>query len=1129
MPTPIDLFVSGLYRLGSVWETVDRNIFDREGYYTNDDVLVIEAARKNYLRIFSKSSDGSECQVTLPRELRYKHEANAVMHSGAVDLAENRPKVVYKYHRPPRYLSQEYSLRDVALGANAISKECSNAILAIQGYLSLLNGKASTFWNRRTPFVSYGHQSDSLRAILVLVMDAFALFSTINLNERSSVESVSNYADFLSAVLSEEEVVNAFSKIDPSKANLRDNESRTPLYMLYGMQERLQEIAKKMSYQFSRCSIAEHTMALQSQLNEAARRTRIFLTYIMSAHKVEEIDLATDLPVEQNKGPLFRLQCELKKQEMLTDVVQTGLGTSRAESDALVSPTKTGVVNFYYDSDKDKWVGVRGVDIRAGVYSKFNDADIQDYLELCACHRVICDMAPAVTNFLSMLGVGGDLVAVNCLDLYFNVAWDALNATFNRMFSARDRIDERAQSILKGLTNAKLEKADVTWRGNYTHMRTLLNAHHLSDNMLKRNFQGSLDGISSGFKAWIEHPEEKITPYIDSKRNLHAILSVVGRRVSTFQPEHARVLEALLASDPSRDVLLDGMRRKVILQRDRKRMESLRTDPTRIEEIREEAHQSVAQSEPRSRAGVLGEIEAILIRYSKHPDHQYTFNLPQVDASIRLMVSAAEEFGEKHSSKKPDIKQNTEHQVRRGWIYDAFEILFSGKSDGIILKALKMKIASICKNPNAEPKKKEFQSAYTSVLGHGMVSELRDISQLVESRLTLLEQTQPQVFYPPQGPINAAEEEMAHMYSPREDEASSESEASTPTEEGDSCQANHERTYTGVVAEIKRWVDEYVETDRDKFLAFWARFSYAAESKLPKLLYLGGRTAARLLAYQEKQTLFYQLKKRQQLLEKIEKGLLKEAPETQKTWALTAVEKAGGLRAKAETWVKEQKTSVDTALTKAESALFEAHEKTLGGLLIKRKTADGKDDLPVRVAWPQKMYYELVREINVLNHETPGSPSVDRFRPEVVLSAVSLSLMQLPHPFLDATELTEYFCEILEKHKSLCEKSSSAEQAQMDFYIQIASGLLHMGADPLVWMRRQSTEGQVEVSQTSAAGYFLAAAQIDMILAHLQYKANEHFGACDLFLKREFEDLLASFKSFAESLTTCIDWDERVL
>jgi hypothetical protein len=335
--------------------------------------------------------------------------------------------------------------------------------------------------------------------------------------------------------------------------------------------------------------------------------------------------------------------------------------------------------------------------------------------------------------------------------------------------------------------------------------------------------------------------------------------------------------------------------------------------------------------------------------------------------------------------------------------------------------------------------------------------------------------------------------------------------------------------YSGLVAEIRYWVKQSLANEksvyRELFLSFWKKLCLL--DKTSKLeAYHARLHTVRALGGEET----FLLRVRDNCDDK-----------HLQVWSAQVAKCLGAGEVEPAQWVSAQ---IASRMRRLLVARKDAERKRVGQLITVTPASSEPHYLPL--IWSSGLYNELAEEIGRLNENQPGLRVVrpqNSMMPRKFLNAISYRLLQEKCPLYtpeqaqnENDQLTLYLSELLDLY---CQKNLTPEEQhnrvtllseEQAFYIEVARGLMSLGACPLMWMDKQVlAQTQVSaVNRESAQAYFLAAKTIKLILFHIEERASR-FGESMLFLGPELNSLFDSFVAFSNRLSACVESDSAIL
>ncbi|MDP3559662.1 MAG: hypothetical protein Q8R79_04845 [Legionellaceae bacterium] len=158
----LDTIITAAKNIEGLQAKIDKALHPQYYYKKERDVPIIEQVRA----IFSASFKGRP----LPVELQYKHEYDRPTDTSSAPTEPSE-------YQPPFFLAKKLSVGvQFAIGNNSISDQCRSVIITIQTYIDALNECAGKATNK-LPHVHYGHESDSIRFVFLLIINAFTALS----------------------------------------------------------------------------------------------------------------------------------------------------------------------------------------------------------------------------------------------------------------------------------------------------------------------------------------------------------------------------------------------------------------------------------------------------------------------------------------------------------------------------------------------------------------------------------------------------------------------------------------------------------------------------------------------------------------------------------------------------------------------------------------------------------------------------------------------------------------------------------------------------------------------------------------------------------------------------------------
>jgi hypothetical protein len=500
-------------------------IFNSTTHYKDRDVAIINGVRRLFKECYSSRP--------IPIILRYAHEPNndpINVQGASVGAIPERPDTDFK---PTCELPLAYSMPGETLIAapGKIARLCNEAIIAIQGYLNVLNKQSDTFTNNHTSLTHYGHHNDAIRVLSVLLMDAFLALSSMDFGRPDCLEKANTHITFLSKVIHDNTIVENLIITSPI-----DFQSRkyAPLMIFTEARKTLMEIEKEIANKQSEFSIADHFRALVAEVQSLINCEYMFTVYIMA----QEIITQSQLVISSQQNVPARTVLEELRQHLsayLDGDTNTPAITNYGENATLSEQY------FDFDAENNSWRGKSKLcqnKSRSGVFERFWEEEcITQFIELCVYLKTIGRLHSGIIYLLKQLGVGGDLLAIARMTESIEFILTALPDLMKIMDLNRTSLETFAAdqfSSICGKEPSRISQNETNWRKNYSELFNLDLA-----NSIKRK-QEFIHALINKIKFRLHQPPaERVEEFREDARRYRLLLSEVASTMDKANPGYS--------------------------------------------------------------------------------------------------------------------------------------------------------------------------------------------------------------------------------------------------------------------------------------------------------------------------------------------------------------------------------------------------------------------------------------------------------------------------------------------------------------------------------------------------------------------------------------------------------------
>jgi hypothetical protein len=627
--------------------------FNREKYYSQKDVEVINAARKLFCECFPNRS--------LPRELRYEHEPKE---EEGVNL-ESTPEVPTNNHYQPPYIlfdeKKEYSVTQVdsKLGKNELRTVCENSIKDIHGYLNAVNIQAARLLNK-LPGTNHGIFSDASRFICLLIRNAFMVFSALDLRDRNVSIEAEAYINFLQRLVHDPVICRVFA--DRTMVEGYGN----PLAVINAARKNLVVIDSLIKHYRSRFGVLEYAGALKSNVINFIDVGVLFSVYILSNIKINE----TDTKIERRSFP--HLTDKTPTLEIFRIAFSNALTLESTNKRLIEDRKNTELAKFTYDTRLKTWLWDSEHTLnkeQSGIYAPFlsNTELMPDFYKFCSFLKLLSDTKKELVGLENILRAGGNIFAAFYFSKKIEITLVTLehllremNHSYERIMVVAEKEHDRLVSLGQSITDE-----EKTWLKNYRDLKNLLYRKG-SITKLKEDLLENVCEVRQVLESWRENPENKIEEFKEEVATFVRDQQITTSTLAVTSSKYAELIKEL-ESHESRVALLP---------------ESFSPDTNSLRAaINAETPLLLTPG-----SSVLQLVKSKLIEYAKKTG--YAFKIPEVDPSIGLPDNAPQPWGFTSEVRAPEL-----HADRIQWMFSFFSALFAEADEKRKLEGLKDRIA----------------------------------------------------------------------------------------------------------------------------------------------------------------------------------------------------------------------------------------------------------------------------------------------------------------------------------------------------------------------------------------------------------------------------------------------------
>ena len=486
-------------------------------YYKEDrDVTIINLLRHSYRSLFP--------DIAFPPEFLYWHERGLEQETlNSLGAMPVRPQGGYQ---PPYELPERHDItrETKTLGRkNAISLNCRSGVINVISYLDALNKKS-----RGYNFGKYGHHNDAVRFMGHFLVRVFTGLSTMDLADPQSLHEANCYLKYIQALTDDASLILQLRQFDPVTASKELYLVRSPVHLLLSAAEEITIIRNKIKHRLSVCSIYEHTVGLQEQLDALTLSTFSLIMYLPANRRVEISETVIDGRT-RNAGcfPLVRLQ------ESLRALLDRAFDDRDNAANALTEAGKENALAF----PALEWPSFNYLEPKSGLSPFFkNDARLESLKKISLDLVTLVELTRSVSALQSVLRIGGDLIAVACFSEDIRRMFKVLSPVTENLSSLRKQVMNEAKKYHQVLLieNSKVRnKANAAWQRNYSAYKSLSRVPTkagMQKTNLKVRIDGHINGITAILERWQNNPEEQLRQFQNQQRLFYQRLTIAVQR-----------------------------------------------------------------------------------------------------------------------------------------------------------------------------------------------------------------------------------------------------------------------------------------------------------------------------------------------------------------------------------------------------------------------------------------------------------------------------------------------------------------------------------------------------------------------------------------------------------------------
>ena len=474
-------------------------------YYKKDrDVTIINLLRHSYRSLFP--------DIAFPPEFLYWHERGLAQETlNSLAAMPVRPQSGYQ---PPYELPATHDItRETKnLGRkNAISLSCSNGVINVISYLDALNKKS-----REISFRTYGHHNDAIRFIGHFLIRVFTGLSTMDLTDIQSLHEANCYLKYIQALTDDDSLIENLRKISRVTANKELYCIRCPVQLLLNTAEEITIIRNKIKHRLSVCSIYEHTVGLQEQLEALTLSTFSFIMYLPANRKVKLSETAIDGRTRNlGNSSLVGLQ------ESLRVLLHKAFDDRGNAGNVLIAAGEEGALAL----PALEWPSFNYLEPNSGLSPFFrNDVRLKLLKKLSLDLVTLTELMGSISALQGLLRTGGDLIAAACFSRDIRLMLDVISPVTENLSSLRKQVMKEAKNhhqVLLIANNDGRNKANAAWYSNYSAYKKSKRVpanYGTQKTSLKVSVDGHINGITAILERWQNNPEEQLRRFQDEQR-----------------------------------------------------------------------------------------------------------------------------------------------------------------------------------------------------------------------------------------------------------------------------------------------------------------------------------------------------------------------------------------------------------------------------------------------------------------------------------------------------------------------------------------------------------------------------------------------------------------------------------